>query len=656
MRRIAVFAAALLAALTTTAFAFQPEVSMKYGGKPAELKTESFTSLPNGDVAWRFMTADGKIAVDAVVSTTKDYPAFKTTARISNVSNEDSDVVSDLRILAKSFDLPSADAKVTIDAQHGSECVPEDFSPIQTVLSVGEEKIFETPSGRSSSEYSPFIEANADDQNGWLFATGWTGCWRARFANEGGKFSVELGMMRSQFKLHAGESILQPTTLVFERKGMSRRAFKTIVHRYMRDYNSPRDAEGAIVEPQVCLTAGGGNKTPQMMIDVLNYGLNNDLPFDLYWVDAGWYGEPHEAEPYSNCGQWWYRYAGDWQVNTTTHPTGDLLPIANAVHKAGKKFLLWFEPERVNPETPLAKTAPFDKQFGMCCFGDPESFAYMEKTIFDIVEKHHIDIYRQDFNMEPTGCWDAMEKAEGPDRIGVVEAKHIEGLYKYLDDMRAKFPWIMQENCAGGGRRVDLEMVKRAHSYCRSDYYIGPKPEDTCFNLGQDMTLNLTPYLPFQGGETNCVKNFDDYGFMSVASSGTVFTPTDLDGGIVKREFTKEETEWFKKMLGWAYRLKKYYLGDFYQLTDETYAVDDCWCAWSCDRPDEQDGFVLAFRRAKSGVDSMTFELPAIDANAQYEVENYNGEKSKMSGKDLANLVVKLDEPRSFCLLIYKKL
>lgn len=658
MKRIALSIAALTASAIFAAAvsAFEPVVTMNYGGVDAEL-TKTREPKEDGTVDWRFRTSDDKIEVLVNVSKAEEYPAFKMTSRITNISKtEDSEIVKDLRVLANRFAIPQSQGVVTIDALLGSHCSPQDFEPRQTALGIGKDVVLSTPSGRSSNEYTPFIEANVDAYRGWLFAIGWTGAWRARFANEGENLAVELGMARGNFRLHPGESLLQPSALVFERSGLTRRQFKTVVHRYMRDYNSPRKADGTIHEPIVCITAGGGNKKPQMMIDVLNYGLKNNLPFDVFWVDAGWYGEPHEVEPYSNCGNLWYRYAGDWRVNTTTHPTGDLLPIANAVHDAGKRFLLWFEPERINPETPLAKEEPFNKQYGMCYYGDERSFSYMKKVVFDMIRKHQIDVYRQDFNMDPTGAWGAMETLEGTDRVGVCEAKHIEGLYRFLDEMRAEFPDILQENCASGGRRFDMEMIKRAHAYCRSDYYIGQKEGDTCFNLGQNMTLNMTPYLPFQGGETNCVPNFDDYGFMSVASSGTVFTPTDLDGGIVRREFTPEETAWFQKMMGWAYRLKKYYLGDFYQLTDETYATDSSWCAWSCDRPEEQDGFVIAFRRCKCETSEITFELPQIDPNAKYEVELYDGTKKTMDGKELANLKVKLETARSFFLAIYKKI
>lgn len=647
---------ATLAAALAPALAFEPSVSLKYDGADVDLALEKIVD-DDGAPLWRFSTPDGKVAVETTVQTYDEFPAFtRFKTRVRNLSAEEpTGVVSDLRVYAQTVPLPAKDANVTINGLRGSECVPQDFEPIVRALAPGEKAEFSTPSGRSSSEVAPYFEANVDERDGILYCVGWTGDWRASFLNEGGDYRVELGMARTGFSLSPGESLLQPSVLIAERRDMSRPAFKTLVHRFMIEKNSPRDADGKVCEPFISLTAGGGNKTPEMMLKILDYGLRNNLPFDVYWVDAGWYGAPHEADPYPNCGGEWYQYVGDWRINTVTHPTGDLLPITDAVHKANKRFLLWFEPERVHPSAPVAKAFPFNKQAGMCWYGDPFSFAWIEKTIFGIIEKHHIDVYRQDFNMEPTGSWIAIENEEGENRVGVAEAKHVEGIYRFLDDMRAKFPWIMQENCAGGGRRVDIEMVSRAHSYCRSDYYIGQKPGDSCFNLGQDMTLNLSPYLPFQGGETNCAPVLDDYAFMSVVSAGTVFTPTDFDGGIVRRDFKDEETAWFKKMFGWAERLRPYYLGDFYQLTDETYAVDDCWCAWSLHRPDQNDGFAIAFRRAKSDVDSMTFELPAIDPNARYDVEFYDGTKKTVDGKELANLKIELKDPRSFQVVLYKK-
>ena len=280
------------------------------------------------------------------------------------------------------------------------------------------------------------------------------------------------------------------------------------------------------------------------------------MPFDAYWVDAGWCGAPHEDELYSNCGPNWWQYVGDWRVNTTTHPTGDLLPIADAVHKAGLKFLLWFEPERMTDIAPILKTHPEYRHEQFVDYGNPEALKWIQDAVYGMIEKHKIDVYRQDFNIDPGSTWRGMDAA---DRGGIAEAKHITGLYTFLDDMRTRFPDILQENCASGGRRIDMEMISRARTYCRSDYYVGRKPGDTAFILGQNATLNLMPYLPFQGCEFNCVPVGDD-----VWCAWQCDRP-DLKAGFAvffRRGAAKEETRTFK--LGGIKPHAKYQLDYYY--------------------------------------------------------------------------------------------
>jgi alpha-galactosidase len=228
-------------------------------------------------------------------------------------------------------------------------------------------------------------------------------------------------------------------------------------------------------------------------------------------------------------------------------------------------------------------------------------------------------------------------------------------LYQFLDDMRRRFPGILQENCASGGRRLDIEMISRAHSYCRSDYYIGVKPGDTAFILGQNAAVNLLPYLPFSGCEFNCVPVGDDYAAFSIISSGTVITPSDFDGGIVRRKITQKETAWFKKVFAIAKRMQPFYMGDFYPLTDETGAGDDVWCAWQCNRPDLQAGFAIGFRRRAAKEETRTFTLSGIDPAAAYKVEVYGGGvQENVRGSELKDWTVKLN-PRTFQLIFYQK-
>lgn len=638
--------------------------AFSYGQKPADL--EKFRcdvkTVGTNDryEAWsKTLTApDGKLQITLKGRSYKKFPVLEYSVSLMNLSKtESTDLIGGFRTLSGSTVgnlSASASQAVTLRFLNGSLCRPEDFIPNSEKLLSGKERTFSTPSGRSSNECFPFLELELDAEHGFLFAIGWTGSWSAHFNHQGRKICFDFGMDNTNFKLLPGETIIQPSLTIFKRDNKSRGEFQTTVHRFMLENKAPRDSQGKIIPPILALAAGGGNKTPKMMLDILQYSLDNKMPFDTYWVDAGWYGAPHEDELYSNCGPNWWKYVGDWRVNTTTHPSGTLLPISDAVHKAGMKFLLWFEPERVCEISPVAREHPDYLNANLLDYGNPAALRWIQNAVYGMIEKHKIDVYRQDFNMDPGPVWEGLDK-KNPERVGIAEAKHIAGLYTFLDQMKKRFPDILQENCASGGRRIDIEMISRAHSYCRSDYFIGQKPEDKAFILGQNATLNTTPYLPFQGCEFNCVPVGDDYGAFSIISSGTVITPSDFNGGILRRKITDQETKWFKKVFDTAIRMREFYLGDFHPLVAETGAGNDCWCAWQCDRIDGSAGFALAFRRAKSPDATKVLSLADIDPNASYRIDIYNDSSRIVQGSELKNWTVKLD-PRSCKLMFYEKI
>ena len=53
---------------------------------------------------------------------------------------------------------------------------------------------------------------------------------------------------------------------------------------------------------------------------------------------------------------------------------------------------------------------------------------------------------------------DCIEK--DPERIGITEIRYIEGLYQMWEDIVAANPNVFIDNCASGGRRIDLESIK----------------------------------------------------------------------------------------------------------------------------------------------------------------------------------------------------
>ena len=137
------------------------------------------------------------------------------------------------------------------------------------------------------------------------------------------------------------------------------------------------------------------------------------------------------------------------------------------------KFLLWFEPEHVKRNTPVAIEHPEyfleipGKENLLLNLGKEEAWNYCCETISSMIEEIGIDCYRQDFNTDPLESWC---KNDAPDRLGITEIKHINGLYRLWDTLLEKYPNLLIDNCASGGRRIDIETLRRSIPLWRSDY------------------------------------------------------------------------------------------------------------------------------------------------------------------------------------------
>jgi alpha-galactosidase len=75
------------------------------------------------------------------------------------------------------------------------------------------------------------------------------------------------------------------------------------------------------------------------------------IHMDVWWIDAGWY------PCFNQEGERKWPITGSWEPDAERFPNG-LNPIAEQANRHGAKLLLWFEPERVRPETKLAVEHP----------------------------------------------------------------------------------------------------------------------------------------------------------------------------------------------------------------------------------------------------------------------------------------------------------
>ena len=112
-----------------------------------------------------------------------------------------------------------------------------------------------------------------------------------------------------------------------------------------------------------------------------------------------------------------------------------------------------------------------------------------------MLTREGIDLYRQDFNIDPLAYWRAND---APDRQGLTEMRHVEGYLAYWDELRRRHPGLLIDSCASGGRRNDLETLRRAVPLLRSDYQaFDGNPAYAPGNQGH--TYGLSSWIPYYG-------------------------------------------------------------------------------------------------------------------------------------------------------------
>jgi alpha-galactosidase len=375
--------------------------------------------------------------------------------------------------------------------------------------------------------------------------------------------------------------------------------------------------------------------------------------------------------------------AGNWEPRKDLYPDG-FRPISDLLHASGMKLLLWFEPERVAPGTPIALEHPEwllevppdkavtwadygghmsteewvaweskrnqlnagDRLFNL---GDPDARRWMTDFLSQKIDEFGIDCLRWDSNIAQLEYW---RHADPPDRQGMAEIRYVTGQYALWDELLARHPGLIIDNCASGGRRIDLESIGRSTPLWRTDYAVGHRDAAPT----QCHTLGLLPWVPLNGTGGGYLRDTDRYGLRSVMCASLA---AGLHGsGDAQQPLIPEDYPFAhaKALLEEYLRLREYFLGDFYPLTEYSLA-EDAWMAYQLDRPEVGDGLVVVLKRAKSPFTQARLPLRTLPAEADYDVTNLDTEATlTATGAELAGegLAVELAERPDSALFIYR--
>ncbi len=561
-----------------------------------------------------------------------DFPFVEWTLYFKNSSSSPSPLIDEIKPIDTEFERGS-EPRIAVHHSKGSTATATDFQPLVDDLAPGGRLHFSSKGGRPTDGDMPYFNL-AWLHGGIIAALGWPGQWDLTVAREHQQ-NVRLtgGQSTTHFRLMPGEQVRTPLVVLEFWSGDWIDGQNTW-RQWMIKHNLPRPG-GKLPPPQIAASSAhftiemqeaNEENQKRLLLGMLKQG----EPIDHWWMDAGWY-------PYQKN---WSK-VGTWEVDRTRFPHG-LRPITDLAHEHGVKSILWFEPERVTDGSWLAVHHP-EWLIGppgkdrLLFLGNKDAWQWLVDRVSTLISEQGIDVYRQDFNFEPLSRWQAND---APDRQGISEIEHVEGYLAFFDELEKRFPNLMIDTCASGGRRLDLETLRRAVPLWRSDYPFGATPM-------QMQTYGLSLWVPYFGTSAG---SLDPYTFRSEMTPAIGIGPDPR----LQRAGIDRQLELISQ---WR-TVANFYYGDFFPLTEYT---DDegMWMAWQWAKPDGTAGIVQAFRRSKSPYGSANLPIRQVNEKMRYLVEDLDSHRTvEVSGSELGGkgLPVEIDNRPGAVILKYSEI
>ena len=588
---------------------------------------------------WTWTDPKTKLALRWVATEYHDFPTIEWTLHFENGGAADTPIISDIQALDVRFERKkdqvyarfASPGEFVLNHHVGSPCAPNDYQPLRSALPHKTTKRIATSGGRGSNSDWPYFNIEWPGE-GVIAVVGWPGQWAASFVrDETNGLRMRAGQEQTHFKLLPGEQARSPLVVLQFWKDDRMRSQNTF-RRWMLAHNVPKPG-GQPIQPMLFGCSShftsemvDANEANQMLF--INRYLEERLKIDYWWMDAGWYF----------CDGNWTK-TGTWEVDTKRFPRG-LRAISDHAHSNGIKTIVWFEPERVAPGTWLTEKHPEwilgGKNGGLLNLGHLEARQWLTGHVSKLITDQGIDLYRQDFNMDPLDLW---RQNDAPDRQGITEIHHITGYLAYWDELLRRHPGLLIDSCASGGRRNDLETMRRSVPLWRTDFRLDPLGSQ-CHSYG------ISSWLPLSGTGTG---NFAAYDFRS--------NMTPLLNCIWDVRIKLADYDLMRRLCDQFRQVADCYLGDYYPLTPYSLETTS-WMAWQFDRPERGAGMVQVFRRSESIYKSADLRLHGLDPEGRYRLRNLDSpETNVISGRQLMEIgvpVVLNDRP-SAIVISYEK-
>ena len=371
-------------------------------------------------------------------------------------------------------------------------------------------RVLETRRGLSGYDCAPFFmvdDGNASENHGAVYfgSVLWSGNWKITVERDSLDNTCITGGINDfdfTYALGAGETY---TTAKFIAGYLTGGGFGGVgrrMHRYERAHIIHHMERDRIL-PIIYNTHNTFWNRVSEEIVMPEIDAAAEAGIELFVLEGGWTGY-HDADSTVNNSQAHRLGYGTWEVNTLRFPRG-LKPIADRIHSHGMKFGLWIEPEAVFPTNKIALEHPDwivgyehreSERFGAMGtltldMANDDACDYIIEVFTRLIRENEIDYVKNDFNRSIPHMGyrsgSPEHKKEGWDR-------YVRNVWRCYRTLKERFPDLIFENSAAGGKRTDLAMLGIAGRMHRSDNQ-DPLDAVTMFDT---MSYFIPP--KFQGG------------------------------------------------------------------------------------------------------------------------------------------------------------
>jgi len=522
------------------------------------------------------------------------------------------------------------------------------------VLTLGKQLF--VPSGHRSSELNLdwFAIYLPERQNGIFGGFEWSGQRLLEISHPENLLQIEYGLDQFYHKVLPGEVIESPKAVI----GLFDKDIhyaSTEMSDFARHYLMPPlpdDFPWFMYNTWFNMEINQSEETVKKDIDVCA-----ELGVEGIYLDAGWYAHSPASSPaYFSEG------IGLWKENRNKYPSG-LKALSNYVHKKGMKFGLWVEPERVAEDTRNAESNTWTNEMLVMqngkiienvgpsyfvCLGNPSAQRWVLNTISRVVEEYNIDWLKWDNNM-----WVTCNRTDHGHQGGDGNWAQIQGLYEVLDTLRKKYPNLIIENCASGGNRMDLGILKRTHIFwVHDDSYTSYLVRFHFFGASLEFPAHYINSWVIEGGDLSREKlpiseQAVKYIFRSrmLGAAGISLNVRNWSNEI--KNSVKNEIEFFKKN-------RKFLFGQVFCLTPQTVIFNKTWeppTTWESYQyylPESEESMIYCFRDEGSQQKMTLFPKEIKDEN-KYKIRFFDkGKDFIMTGKEILTKGIEVELSEKF--------